>query len=104
MLGSLAIGEQRLQALHERYGAEELERISTALLEYSEQRMRHEIAAMPDGVYTWEDVIENDGVVPDRGYWIRVRVYVDGDEILFDFRESDDQAEGPCNMTYGVTS
>jgi N-methylhydantoinase B len=104
MIGSLNIGEERLLELQGRYGADEFERISVALLDYSEERMRREIEAIPDGVYTWEDMIENDGVVPDRGYWIRLRVHIDGDQAIFDLRESDDQAEGPCNMTYGVTS
>ena len=104
MIGSLSIGEERLAELHARYGGEELARISTALLEYSERRMRQEIEAIPDGEYAWEDAIDDDGVVPDKRYWIRVRVYVDGDEVILDFRESDDQAAGPCNMTFGVTA
>ena len=104
MIGSLNVGERRFRELLERYGAHAVETISNALLDYSEQRMRREIEAIPDGAYTWRDMIENDGVVPDRGYWIRVTILVDGDEIIFDFRESDDQAKGPCNMTYGVTS
>jgi N-methylhydantoinase B len=104
MIGSLAVGERRLHALCERYRPDGVERIADALLDYSERRMRHQIAGIPDGVYLWEDRIENDGVVRDRSYWIRVRVYVDGDDILFDFRDSDDQAEGPCNTTFGVTA
>lgn len=104
MLGSLNVGEDRLLRLLDRHGVDELARISNALLDYSEERMRHEIDRIPDGVYSWEDMIENDGVVPDHPYWIRVRIYVDGDEIIFDFRESDDQARGPCNMTFGVTA
>ena len=104
MLASLNVGEERLVELHERYGREEFDGTFGALLDYSERRMRQEIEAIPDGEYAWEDAIDNDGVIPDRRYWIRVRVYIDGDEVIMDFRESDDQAEGPCNMTFGVTS
>jgi N-methylhydantoinase B/oxoprolinase/acetone carboxylase alpha subunit len=104
MIGSLTVGEARLRELHERYGVEGMERISEELLAYSERRMRQEIQAMPDGAYSFEDAIDDDGVVPDRKYWIRVTVYVDGDEAIFDFRASDDQAAGPCNMTFGVTA
>jgi N-methylhydantoinase B len=104
MIGSLNVGEERLLRLFERHGTAEVERISGALLDYSEARMRAEIAAIPDGCYAWEDAIENDGVVPDKSYWIRLRIYVDGDEMIFDFCESDDQAVGPCNMTFGVTA
>jgi len=104
MIGSLAVGEHRVLELCRRFGVDELGRICDALLDYSERRMREELAALPDGAYSWEDMIDDDGVVPDRSYWIRVRVYVDGDEAIVDFRDSDDQAEGPCNMTYGVTA
>ena len=65
MIGSLNVGEQRLLALLERFGPAEIERLSDALLDYSERRMRAEIAAIPDGRYAFEDVIENDGVDPD---------------------------------------
>jgi N-methylhydantoinase B/oxoprolinase/acetone carboxylase alpha subunit len=104
MIGSLNVGEARVAALLERFGLAEFERLSDALLDYSERRMRAEIAAIPDGRYAFEDVIENDGVDPDARYWIRVEVFVDGDEAIFDFRASDDQARGPCNTTFGVTA
>ena len=65
--------------------------------------MREEIAAIPDGEYLWEDVVEDDGVVAGKSYWIRARIFVDHSDIIFDFRESDDQAQGPCNMTFGST-
>ena len=103
MIGALNVGEQRLQALFERYGKDFLEATYSQLMDYSERRMRDQIAAIPDGEYLWADEIEDDGVVPDKPYWIRVRVFVDGTDIIFDFRESDDQAAGPCNMTYGST-
>lgn len=104
MIGSLNVGARRVTTLLERYGIDELERLSDALLDYSERRMRTEIAAIPDGRYAFEDIIENDGVDREASYWIRVEVFVEGDEIIFDFRESDDQARGPCNTTFGVTA
>ena len=103
MIGALGVGEARLHELFARYGADKLGEIASELLDYSERRMRQEIAQIPDGQYTFEDFIEDDGVVPDRRYRMFVRVTVDGDEIIFDFRESDGQAKGPCNMTMGVT-
>jgi N-methylhydantoinase B/oxoprolinase/acetone carboxylase alpha subunit len=103
MIGSLSVGERRLQDLFAQHGAARLELIFSTLLDYSEKRMRSEIAAFPDGEYRFVDMIDNDGVTPDRSYWIRARITVDGDEIILDFRESDAQASGPCNMTLGVT-
>jgi N-methylhydantoinase B/oxoprolinase/acetone carboxylase alpha subunit len=104
MIGSLNVGEARVRALFERHGVEDVERLGEALLDHSEQRMRAEIAALPDGRYAFEDTIENDGVIPDHPYVIRLEVLIDGDEAIFDFRASDDQAAGPCNCTFGVTA
>lgn len=103
MIGAVGVGEQRLQDLVARFGPQELKSIGDDLLAYSERRMRQEIERIPDGIYEAEDFIENDGVVPDHPYRMFVRVLVDGDEVIFDFRESDAQAAGPCNMTLGVT-
>jgi N-methylhydantoinase B/oxoprolinase/acetone carboxylase alpha subunit len=103
MIGSLQVGEDRIRALFERFGRERLSETFSELLDYSERRMRHEIAAIPDGAYHAEDTIVDDGVSRDRSYRIRLCVYVDGDEVICDFRDSDEEATGPCNMTFGVT-
>ena len=103
MIGALGVGERRLRELYARYGSARLKSIGEELLAYSEVRMRREIARIPDGLYEAQDFIEDDGVVADRSYRMFVRVIVDGSEIIFDFRESDRQATGPCNMTLGVT-
>jgi N-methylhydantoinase B len=103
MIGAVGVGERRLHELFGRFGSGRLRGIGDELLAYSELRMRQEIEKIPDGQYSAEDFIEDDGVVPDRPYRMFVRIIVDGDEIIFDFRESDPQAAGPCNMTLGVT-
>ena len=46
--------------------------------------------------------MEDDGII-DRSYWIRCRVIIDGDQVIFDFAESDEQAIGPINAPYVVT-
>jgi N-methylhydantoinase B len=104
MVGSLAVGEQRLKQLFEERGRAVMLETIDDLLDYSERRMRAEIERIPDGRYFWSDTIENDGVLRDVSYEMRVDVFIDGDEAIFDFRESDDQAAGPCNMTFGVTA
>ena len=93
----------RVRALFERHGVEEVERLGEALLDHSEQRMRAEIAAFPTGA-TPSKTHREDGVIPDHPYIIRLEVLIDGDEAIFDFRASDDQAAGPCNCTFGVTA
>ncbi len=77
----------------------EYERSSTTI---AERRMREEIQRIPDGVYHYEDVIEDDGV-GKGSYPIRCTVYVEGDKLTADFTGSAKQCPGPMNATYAVT-
>jgi len=102
MIGALDLGEQRMKALLEKYGTQTFKSTCHDLMEYSERRMRSEIEAFPDGHYTFEDTVENDGI-EDKSYLLHVDVYVQGDEVVADFSGSADQARGPINATLGVT-
>jgi N-methylhydantoinase B/oxoprolinase/acetone carboxylase alpha subunit len=102
MLGSLEVGKRRLHALFDERGVDPLVSSFSAVLDYAERYMRDEIASLPDGVYYGEDCMEDDGV-NDRPFWIRARIIVDGDELIFDYSDSDPQADGPINAPYVVT-
>ena len=65
--------------------------------------MRAEIRAIPNGVYDFEDVIEDDGI-SDRVYPMRLRLTVRDDDIIADFTGSAPQAVGPVNAIYAVTA
>jgi N-methylhydantoinase B/oxoprolinase/acetone carboxylase alpha subunit len=71
---------------------------------YGERRMRAAIAALPDGRYEFEDVLDSTGgpggAVPAR---ICVTVTVEGDTITFDFDGSDAQRPGTVNAVEAVT-
>ena len=69
----------------------------------AERRMRAEIEAIPDGVYTFADAIEDDGIT-DRAYPIELTLTIDGDEVIADFTGSAPQAVGPVNAIYAVTA
>ena len=102
MLGSLHVGEKRLRLLFDEIGIETLDVAFEQMIDYAEEYMRSEIEALPDGIYYGEDCMEDDGII-DRPYWIRCRVIIDGDQVIFDFAESDEQAIGPINAPYVVT-
>ena len=51
----------------------------TELMAIAERRMRAEIEAIPDGVYTFADAIEDDGIT-DRDYPIELTLTIDGGE------------------------
>jgi len=103
MIGSLKIAERRLHDLLGKYGAQFVDRATETLMEHAERWMRAEIRQIPDGEYTFEDCMEDDGVGQEPTF-IRVALIVRGDEILADYSRSDSQAIGCVNATYGVTA
>jgi N-methylhydantoinase B len=102
LISSVDVGEQRLRDMIGKYGKEVFRRTTRDLMDYSERRMRAEIAGIPDGVYRFQDVVENDGI-EEREYTIRVAAHVQGEEIVVDYTGTSAQARGPINATLGVT-
>ena len=72
-------------------------------MDHAERWMREELRQIPNGEYSFEDCVEDDGATSDPS-WIRVTMVVRDDEIIADFSESDPQAKGIVNATYGVTA
>ncbi|MFQ6185983.1 hydantoinase B/oxoprolinase family protein [Sinorhizobium meliloti] len=102
MIGAVDLGVDRIAGVVRKYGKETFRTTCNHLMDYSERRMRAEIAQFPQGAYEFDDLIENDGITADR-HKIAVKVYVQGEEIIADFSGSSAQARGPINATLGVT-
>ncbi len=94
-----AVGTQRLGELVEKYSVATVEHYLEEMLNYSERRMRAALRTIPSGVYTFEDVLEGDGVT-DRRYTIRVRLEARGEVFRADFSATDDAAQGPLNCRW----
>jgi len=104
MIGALYVGERRVHEIVAKHGLTDFRTISEEIKDYSERRMRAEIAEMPDGVYEFEDlVIDNDGITQEPSR-LRVKVTIDGEQMTVDYTGSDPQRRGPVNCTYGVTA
>jgi N-methylhydantoinase A/oxoprolinase/acetone carboxylase beta subunit/N-methylhydantoinase B/oxoprolinase/acetone carboxylase alpha subunit len=101
MIGSLRLAESRVGALVDRYGRRLALAVWEELLAHGERLMRARIAAIPDGDYAFEDVMEGDGTTREH-VRMRVTVSIRGDEATVDYTGSDPQARGPVNATYGV--
>ncbi len=54
-------GESRLREIAQRYGTEHAWRLMDELMDYAERMTRAAIAAVPDGEYTFEDWLDDDG-------------------------------------------
>ena len=103
MMASLDLAEARIHELLAMYSAETVLAATAELLAVAERRMRAEIAAIPNGVYHFEDVIEDDGIT-ERDYPMRLRLVVRDSDIIADFTGSAPQATGPVNAIYAVTA
>ena len=58
------------------------------------------IAKIPDGVYEAESFLDNDGRTLDVKLRIKVKVTIDGERMIVDFSQMNDQAPGPTNSGY----
>lgn len=101
LISAADLGERQLGGLVRKYGVETFRRTIDDLLDYSEARMRAEIAEFPNGTYSFDDYMEDDGI-EDRPYRIHADVHVQDDEIVVDFTDTDDQARGPINGVLSV--
>ncbi len=97
-LGSVRLGERRLQEVAGKHGAGGLEQYFAQLLEVSEQRVRAKLREWPDGTYSAERFVDDDGIDLERSVRVHVTVDKRGDRICFDFTASDDQTRGPANI------
>jgi N-methylhydantoinase B/oxoprolinase/acetone carboxylase alpha subunit len=103
MMASLELAERRLHALIAEQGLDTFTAGGDELIAIAERRMRAEIEEIPDGVYSFEDVIEDDGI-GEGSFPIKLELTIDGSEIIADFTGSARQAVGPVNAIYAVTA
>jgi N-methylhydantoinase B len=101
-LGALVVGERRLTALLDRYGAETVEACMAELKVRSERLMRAHIATIPDGVYESEAFIDSDAIDPEP-LVIRLTLTVAGSDLTFDFSRSSPPCRGPLNSVLAAT-
>ena len=100
MVGGTNVGAKRLLELIDKYGLAELEELVGELIDYTERLTRSEIAKIPPGTYHGSYEIEEDGIVPDKTYTVRVAVTVKGSDCHFDFTGTDPQARGAINAAF----
>lgn len=97
-LASLHVGEVGMQGLVKRFGADTIVGASQQLLDGSEKAMRAMIGRIPDGHYSFEDFLDDDGILPDP-IRIHTAIEVKGDEMIVDLSGCGKQAQGPVNAT-----
>lgn len=98
----LRVGERRMKEVYEKYGEDTVEESIARILDHGDETVREKLRELPDGTWYAEDFVDDDGINDDL-VKIGVEVTIDGDEFTVDFSPSDDQAEGPINVPFGVT-
>jgi N-methylhydantoinase B len=96
-----ATGERRIQQLVERYGLGTLKEQAEGLLTYAERLTRAEIASIPDGTYTFDDVLDGDGI-SGEAVTIQVAVRVAGDSMHVDFEGTSGPVRGSVNAVPAI--
>ena len=88
--------------LVDKHGHDGIDQLFEQLLDYSESLLRAELRAAPDGTYSFEDFIDDDGLGGDR-IPFRVAIEVSGDDVHFDFTGSSPQVASALNATASFT-
>jgi len=97
-IGAARLGSNRVLALADRYGADALETAFDRIIENCTRTIRAELLPkIKDGVYTWEDYIECDGVDEPRMHALRLTMTKTPDKLILDFTGTDPEAKGPIN-------
>ena len=93
------LGERRCLELLQRWPLDAINDGADQIIAAVARRMRAAIADLPDGVYRFADVMDDDGIDSTQ-IPIVVRVDIAGDEIVFDFTGSAPQVKGNINVSY----
>jgi N-methylhydantoinase B len=99
---SLELGIRRMTDLLDEYGDHVLQEALAALRAAGARLMRAHIETLPDGTYSSEDFLDNDGV-RDEPLRIAVDVTVSGSSLRIDFARSSPACEGPVNIARSTT-
>ncbi len=100
-VGALDLGIKRMDALLAEYGAASVEAALGELRARAAKMMRANIADLPDGRYSAEDWLDNDGII-DEPLKIGLDITIAGDKMTLDFSRTAKACAGPVNIAYST--
>ncbi len=101
-IASNRVGESRLREIAAKYAYKRVAHYAAATQDYTERVLRRTIADIPDGAYSFEDFLDDDGFSSDP-IFIRVAIRIAGDSAEVDFTGSDLQTGGGVNANLAIT-
>ena len=96
-------GERRVQELVQKFGLTTYTEAIGEILAHGERLARKRLAELPDGCWTADDYVDDDGVERDRKLRLQATVTIAGDAMTIDWSGSDDKCKGPMNVPLGMT-
>ena len=97
-MGAARLGSQRIIAMAERYGVDALEAAYDSMIDNCAETIRRELLPkIRDGVYAWEDYVEDDGVEGPQMHAVRLTMTKTADKIVLDYTGTSKEAKGPIN-------
>ena len=97
-LAALELGVRRLNGLLDEYGDALVLQAMGELRARAVRLMRSHIASLPDGRYSFSDILDNDGV-KDEALTIALDMTVQGERMTLDFSRTSPQCAGPVNIS-----
>ncbi len=98
----LRTGERRMLEIWRKFGAEVIDESVAIVREQAEAKTREALAALPQGSWTAEDWLDDDGITDDP-ILMRVTVTIADGGMTIDFSGSSAAVRGPVNMPFGAT-
>ncbi len=99
-VASARLGAKRFVELLEKYGEATVFAASRQLMDYAERMTRQRISEIPDGDYTAEGWLDDDGRNRDKQLKVKVTIRVRGDEVEVDLTGSADQTPTAYNVPF----
>ena len=96
-MASCQLGAKRYGELLARYGQSVVESCIDVVWDQADRAARAVVEKIPDGTYSAESFLDNDGRQLDRPLRIKVSVVVEGATMKVDFSEMEPQVAGPLN-------
>ena len=97
-LSALELGAKRLDGLLDEYGDAVVLQAMGELRKRALVLMRAHIQNLPDGRYSFDDVLDNDGV-KDEPLTIALDMTIQGNHMTLDFSRTSPQCAGPVNIS-----
>ncbi len=97
------IGIKRIKELIKKYSIETVLFYADELINYTERITKHIIGTIKDGVYEFEDYLDNDGIT-ENPIKIKVKLKIENNSMKIDFTESSPQVKGSVNAVFAITA